>query len=82
MTLGRRFELLTANAAHEIPSQRRQELLEEVANWLESPDCTARDAQELFFMLAAGTAIHMGAYAEQVQANIGAEIIEREMKEL
>lgn len=80
MTIGRRFELLTAHAAHEIPRHRRQELLEEVSNWLESEECTARGTEELFYMMAAAAAIRMSVYCEEMQTRMGGEILEREMK--
>lgn len=80
MTIGRRFELLTAHAAHEIPRHRRQELLEEVSNWLESEECTARGAEELFYMMAAAAAIRMSVYCEEMQTRMGGEFLEREMK--
>lgn len=80
MTIGRRFELLTAHAAHEIPRHRRQELLEEAQNWIASEECTARDVEELFYLLAAAATIHMSAYCQEIQTQIGGELLEREMK--
>lgn len=79
MTIGRRFELLSAHAAHEIPRHRRQQLLEEISNLIDSDDCSAKGAEEIFYMLAAGTAIYLSAYAKKVQADMGTQILVREM---
>jgi hypothetical protein len=81
VTLGRRFELLTAHAARNIAAQRRTELLDSVQDWLESDDCPAESIEEMFYALAGVAAICMSEYCEEVQARIGGEILEREMKQ-
>lgn len=80
MTLGRRFELALANAAHNIPEARREELIEAVMQWIEkdsSPDC--RTSEEQFYMLGAVAQITLLNYLEEMQAQIGGQILEREM---
>jgi hypothetical protein len=81
MTIGRRFELLMCNAAHNIAEPRRKELLELAICWMESEQCGVRSAEELFYMFGAMTGIFMEGYSEEIQAQIGAEIIERDLAE-
>jgi hypothetical protein len=77
MTLGRRFELLTANASRNIPRARRDELLDSLEEWLVEMELS--NPEERFWILAAGAAMWMGEYCKIVQAREGAEILQREM---
>lgn len=79
MTLGRRYELLMANAAHNISAARRCELLDMCQEFLSSSECKATGHEELFYMLAGMAGIEMGNYMEEIQAKVGAEIIEKEL---
>lgn len=77
MTLGRRYELLTAHAARNISDERRRELLDMFQEWMDSSRCEVSGHEELFYMLAAMAGIEMGNYMEEIQAKVGAEIIEK-----
>jgi predicted HAD superfamily phosphohydrolase len=68
-----------ANAAHNIPAPRRTELLDVIQAWVCSDECLVESHEELFYMLAGMAAIEMESYCEQVQADEGAKILEREM---
>ena len=76
MNIGRRYVLLMANATRKIPHARRSELLDELTEWVES-GCSAKDNEELFWALGAAMAIQMANYCEQVQAEIGGEILRK-----
>jgi hypothetical protein len=78
MSIGRRYELLMANAARNISEPRRKELLEAAARWMESPGCPAKTHEELFYMWGAMAGIQIGNYCEDLQAQWGAEILESE----
>ena len=62
MTLGHRLQLLTANAARNIPRTRRDELLDSLEDWLVEMELT--DPQERFWILAVGAAMWMEEYCE------------------
>jgi hypothetical protein len=76
MSIGRRYELLMANAARNISEPRRKELLEAAARWMESPGCPAKTHEELFYMWGAMAGIELVNYSKEVQAQIGGEILE------
>jgi hypothetical protein len=66
MSIGRRYELLLALAARNIPSARREELLELVTRWIESDACGVISHEELFYMLGGMAGIQMGNYSEDL----------------
>lgn len=78
MTLFRRLQLLTANASRNICRTRRDELLNRLERFIVENELT--DPEERFWILAAGAAIWMEEYCEKMQADMGAEILERELK--
>ena len=79
MNLGRRMQLLTCHASRNIPQQRRHEILAELLAWLDSEFCSAVGEEEKFWLLMAGAGTHMEPYMEQVQAEEGGKIIEKEL---
>jgi hypothetical protein len=80
MTIGRRYELLMANAAHNIPDAQRKALLEAATRWMESPACPARGHEELFYLWGAMTGIQMANYCEELQTQWGGQMIEEALK--
>lgn len=78
MTLGRRYELLMANAAHNIPECRRRELIEIALQWMESDACSVETVEEMFYLWGAMTGIQMKAYEQTIQTQIGGEILKKE----
>lgn len=77
MTIGRRFELLTANASRNIPRARRDELLDLLEEWLVEMELV--NPEERFWILAAGAAMWMEEYCEIVQADEGTKILRKEI---
>jgi hypothetical protein len=69
MSIGRRYELLLACAAHTIPEARRNELLDRLSAWLDSQ--SGINEEERFYMLAAMAGIQMINYCEQLQKETG-----------
>jgi hypothetical protein len=81
VNLARRMELLTCNASRNISQARRTEILAELLAWLESDFCSVKGEEEKFWMCVAAAGMHMEAYCEEVQAQIGGKILDREMSE-
>lgn len=77
MTLGRRYELLMAVAARNIPEPRRRELIEMAMRWMESDACAVESHEELFYLWGAMTGVQMVAYMETMQEHIAGQILEK-----
>jgi hypothetical protein len=70
MSIGRRYELLLACAAHTIPEARRNELLDRLKRWMDQ-ECGDVNHEELFYVLGAMAGIQMINYCEQLQKESG-----------
>jgi hypothetical protein len=77
MTLGRRMQLLSCHASRNIPQVRREELLDMLEGFLVENQLS--DPEERFWILFAGAAMWLEEYGEQLQAEIGGEILESAM---
>jgi hypothetical protein len=75
MGLGRRLEVLVKNAAGNIPSDRRKELISIVEEAI-APIAKAVNVEELFYAVMANAHITSLIYVEQMQAKMGLEILE------
>jgi hypothetical protein len=73
MTLGRRLQLLTANASRSITRTRLDELLDLLEEFIVQAELI--DPEERFWILAAGSMMWMEEYCEKLQGEIGGEIL-------
>lgn len=69
LTIGRRFELLSACAAREIPEARRTEIVERCTRWLDTQ--RGLSDEERFYMFAYMAITCMVNYCEQLQKENG-----------
>jgi hypothetical protein len=74
-SLGDQFVVLLEKANRNIPLERRQKLWDAVHRFLETTDVNPTSHEEIFSMLGSMAMIEMTNYAEQLQVDIGTEII-------
>lgn len=83
MTIGQRFETLTARATRQISEARRKEIQRKGQAMLDELILRqgVDNTEELFYLLAFDAFCAMANYAEEQQAEIGAEILRQALEE-